>query len=229
MPITITTRAPTADERAVIARMELKRRGTLTSLRSQRNEAVGLGVMFGAAALVLGLLLVKWPSVPLGFGFAMTLMFALMGVLGGRRNRQRVEQEVSKLVAAEADRGRAVTEVRFATDRILVVSGESGDGEVWWLFRSDDGRWLFFEQGQWEDLDPSARAWNRDVRLGLDGHQLVVSMTTDGPPVAVERRDLQPPDYRPTPELLLWSPPDEQDRRSLVLATDPTPRMRTLD
>ena len=119
--------------------------------------------------------------------------------------------------------------MQFAADRILVVSGDNGDGEVWWLFRGDDGKWLFFEQGQWEDLDPSSRAWNRDVRLGLDGHQSVVSIASDGAAISVERRDLQPPDYVPTPEVLLWSPPDDQDRRSLVLAADPTLRMRAPD
>ena len=226
MPVMITTREPTPDERAVIARrMEHERRATSTWLRSHRNEVVGLAVMFGVMAVVLGVLLVKWPSVPLGFGFAMALMFAVMSVLGKRKNRQLVEQETGKLVASEADRARAVTEVRFATDRILVVSGAVGDGEVWWLFRGDDGKWLFFEQGQWEELDPSARAWNRDVTLGLDGHQAVVSIASDGPPVAVERRDLKPPDYAPTRDVLFWSPPDDQDQRSCLLATDPTLRM----
>jgi hypothetical protein len=81
------------------------------------------------------------------------------------------------------------------------------------LFRGDDGRWVFFEEGQWEELAPSARAWNRDVRLALDGHWTVVSIATDGPRVAVERRDLQPPDYLPTPDSLVWSPPDDQDQR----------------
>ena len=134
MPLMTVTRECTPEERAVIARrMRHKREGTLTSLRSHRNEVVGLGVMFSVAASALGVLLLKWPSVPLGFGFATALMFAVLGALGKRKNRQIVEQEVSKLVAAEADRGRAVTEVRFATDRIVVVSGENGDGEVWWL------------------------------------------------------------------------------------------------
>jgi hypothetical protein len=226
MPAMITTREPTPDERVVIARrMEQKRRATSTWLRSHRNEVVWLGVMFGAMAVVLGVLLVKWRSVPLGIGFAMTLMFAVMGALGKRKNRQLVEQEMDKLAAAEAERGRAVTEVRFASDRILVVSGDDDGGEVWWLFRGDDGKWLFFEQGQWEELDPSARAWNRDVTLGLDGHQAIVSIASDGPPVAVERKDLQPPDYAPTRDVVFWSPPDDQDRRSFVLATDPTLRM----
>jgi hypothetical protein len=229
MPIMTTTRESTPDERAVIARrMNLKRRGASTALRSHRNEAVGLSVMFGVAAVALGLLLVKWPSVPLGFGFAMALMFAVMGVLGTRRNRQFVEQERGQLGAAEADRARAVTEVGFATDRILVVSGEDGGGEVYWLFRSEEGKWLFFGQDQWEDIDASARAWNRDVRLVVDHHQSVVSIASSGPPVTVERRDLQPPDYVPGPDSLFWSPPDDQGQRSLVLATDPTLRMRTL-
>lgn len=226
MPAIITTREPTSDERAMIARrMEQKRRATSTWLRSHRNEVVGLGVMFGVIAVVLGVLLVKWPSVPLGIGFATALVFAMMSTLGMRTNRQFVERETSKLDAAEADRGRAVTEIRFATDRILVVSGDNDGGEVWWLFRGDDGKWLCFEQGQWEELDPSARAWNRDVTLGMDGQQSVVSLASDGPPVAVERRDLQPPDYAPTRDVLFWSPPDDQDRLSFVLATDPTLRM----
>ncbi len=230
MPFMTTTRDPTPDERLVIARrMEPQRRGMSTVLRSHRNEVVGLGVMFGVAAVGLGVLLVKRPSVPLGIGFATALTFAVLGALGKRKNRQFAERETAKLVATEADRARAVTEVRFAAERILVVSGDNGDGEVWWLFRGDDGKWLFFEEGQWEDLDPSGQAWNRDVRLGLDSHQSVVSIATDGPPVIVERRDLQPPDYVPTPDTLFWSPPDDQESLSLVLATDPTPQMRTVE
>ena len=191
MPLMTTTREPRPDEHMVIARrMEPQRRGTSIVLRSHRNEVVGLGVMFGVAAVGLGVLLVKWPSFPLGLGFATSLTFAVLGALGKRKNRQFVEQEMAKLVATEAERARAVTEVRFAAERILVVSGDKGDGAVWWLFRGDDGKWLFLEQGQWEDLDPSRQVWNRDVRLGLDGHQLVVSIATDGPPVIVERRDI---------------------------------------
>ena len=230
MPVMITSREPTPGECAVIARrMDHKRRGTSTGLRSHRNEVAGLGVVFGVAAVVLGAVLVKWPSVPLGFGFAMALTFAVLGAIGTWKNRQLVEREMGKLAATEAERRRAVREVRLATDRILVVSGDNGDGEVWWLFRGDDGKWLVLEQGQWEDLDPSARAWNRDVRLGVDSHQTVVSIASDGPPIAVERRDLQPPDYVPTPDTLFWSPPDDQGPEALVLATDPTPRMRTLE
>jgi hypothetical protein len=228
MPVMTTTRDPTPDERLVIARrMDRKRRATSTSFGSSRSEAGALAVVFGLVAAVLGLLLVKWPSVPLGFGFAMALIIAMMGALGQRKNRQLVEQEMGKLAATEAERGRAVTEIRFATNRIVVVSGDNGDGEVWWLFRGDDGKWLFFEQGQWGDLDPLALAWTRDVRLALDGHQSVVSIASDGPPVTVERRELQPPDYAVTPDSLFWSPPDDQDRRPL-LATDPTLQTRTL-
>jgi hypothetical protein len=230
MPVMTTTREPTPDERLVIARrMEPQRRGISTVLRSHRNEMVRLGVMFGGAAVGLGVLFVKRPSFPLGLGFATTLAFTVLTVLGKRKNRQLVEQEEAKLVGTEADRARAVTEVRFAAERILVVSGDNGDGEVWWLFRGDDGKWLFFEQRQWEDLDPSARAWNRDVKLGLDGHQSIVSIASNGPSVAVERRDLQPPDYVPTQDSLFWSPPDDRDQRSHLLASDPTLSMRTLE
>jgi hypothetical protein len=153
----------------------------------------------------------------------MALMFAVMSTLGKRRSRQLEEREIAELDAVAAERAREVTEVRFATDRILVVSGDEGDGQIWWLFRGDDGRWLCFGHEQWDDLEPSERAWNRDVRLGLDGHKSVVSIATEGPAVAVERRDLQPPDYVPTPDTLFWSPPEEKDPGSFVLPNDPMP------
>ncbi|HLK90616.1 MAG TPA: hypothetical protein VKZ18_12015 [Polyangia bacterium] len=229
MPVSTTARAPTAGERAAIAqRVERQRRGALATLRSHRDGGLRLGVMFGLGAGVLGVLLVRWPSVPLGYGLAMALAFAVMAGFGHRRNRRLVDQEARRLEAAEAERAREVTELRFAAGRILVVSGDTGDGESWWLFRADDGGWLFFERGQWEELDPSARAWRRDVRLALDGHQTIVSMASDGPPVPVERRDLQPPDYLPTPDTLFWSPPEDQDPRSFVLAAEPTPQTRPL-
>jgi hypothetical protein len=87
----------------------------------------------------------------------------------------------------------------MVTDRIAVVAGEGGEGEVWWCFRSDDGTWLVFENGQWNDFDP-LRTWNSDVRVGVDGHHTVVSIENSGVPIVVERHDLQPPDFMPTPD-----------------------------
>jgi hypothetical protein len=222
MPISMTVREPTSDERAVVARrMDLKRRAAAGTWKSRRSELNGLAVMFGTASVGLGIAIVKWPSVPLGFGLVMCLMMASMAVLGRRKDRARVQDESNALDQTAADRARAVTEYRLTAGRIVVASGDDGDGEVWWFFRADDGKWLVFEIGQWEDLDPSAQTWRRDITIGVDGHHTVVSIATTGAPLAVERHDLQPPDYTPTADSLFWASPDDLGPLPAVIDGDP--------
>ena len=221
MPIATTVRAATADELAVIARrMDHRRRSMAGVNRSRKGELVWLGTFFGCAALVLVVLIVKWPSVPLGFGLVMCSLFSILSAIGLWKDRQRVALESGGFDSDQADRGRAVTDYRFATDRIVAATGE--DGDLWWLFRLADGKWLVFELGQWEDIDPAAQSWHRDVTIGVDAHHTVVSIASAGAPVAVERRDLQPPDYMTTPQTLFWSPPDDMGPLPAVMTTDPT-------
>jgi hypothetical protein len=226
VPISTTVRPPTEDERAVIARrMDLRRRAGAGVWRARGRELTGLGVGFGAASIALGVAIVKWPSVPLGFGLFMCVMFASFAFAGRRKDRGRVATEAIELAGAQAERERAVTEYRLAAERIVVASGE--DGDSWWFFRADDGSWLVFERGQWEDLDPDGRSWNRDVALGVDGHHTVVSIASMGAPVTVERHDLQPPDYTPTPDARFWTPPDDLGPLPALLAAEPV--LRRLD
>jgi hypothetical protein len=207
MPVSTTSRDATEEERAVIARrMALKRRAAAGTWQSRAGELRGLGVMFGSLSLGLAVALVKWPSVPLGFGLGTCATFATLTVIGRRKERARVAEESSALDRAQAERERTVTEYRVTTDRIVTAAGE--DGDVWWLFRGEDGKWLVVGHDQWDDLDADARSWNRDVAIAFDGHGCAVSIASAGPPIAVERRDLQPPDYLPTPDTLFWSPPD---------------------
>ena len=221
MPIATTVRAATADELAVIARrMDHRRRSMAGVNRSRKGELVWLGTFFGCAALVLVVLIVKWPSVPLGFGLVMCSLFSILSAIGLWKDRQRVALESGGFDSDQADRGRAVTDYRFATDRIVAATGE--DGDLWWLFRLADGKWLVFELGQWVDIDPAAQSWHRDITIGVDAHHTVVSIASAGAPVAVERRDLQPPDYMTTPQTLFWSPPDDLGPLPAVITTDPT-------
>ena len=228
MPISTTVRPPTDDERAVITRrMDLRRRAAAGVWRARGSELRSLGIGFGAAAVALVVAVIKWPSVPLGFGLAMCLMFASFAFVGRRKDRGTIATEAIEIAGAQAERERAVTEYRLAADRIVVASGAGGDGDSWWFFRADDGRWLVLERGQWEDLDPDGRSWNRDVALGVDGHHTVVSLASTGAPVTVERRDLQPPDYAPTPDARFWTPPDDLGPLPALLAAEPV--LRRLD
>jgi hypothetical protein len=152
----------------------------------------------------------------------MCLMFASFAFAGRRKDRGRIATEAIELAGAQAERERAVTEYRLAAERIVVAGGE--DGDSWWFFRADDGRWLVLERGQWEDLDPDSRSWSRDVALGFDGHRTVVSIASTGAPVTVERRDLQPPDYVPRPDARFWTPPDDLGPLPALLATEPVLR-----
>jgi hypothetical protein len=220
--MTTEVRAPTDAERAAIARrMDHRRRAAAAVWRSQGSELTGLGVMFGILAVAQAGALIKWPSPAFVIGFVLCATLSTSTIIGRRKHRARVAAETNEIARAQADRERAVTEVRLAADRIVVASGDDGSGEVWWFFRADDGKWLVLEHGQWEDLDPDARTWNRDIAIGLDGRLEVVSIESSGQPVAVERHDLQPPDYLPTPDTLFWSPPDDLDPMSVVLDRDP--------
>ena len=63
--------------------MDLRRAAASNLGRSRRNELLGLGVMFGAASSVLGIVLIKMPSFPLGLGFATSLTFLILSARQG--------------------------------------------------------------------------------------------------------------------------------------------------
>ena len=222
MPISISVRDPSDDERSVIGRrMDHKRRAAAGVWRSRASELRWLTLFFGAAAIALGVAIVKWPSVPLGFGLVMCSLFSSLGIIGKRMDRAKIQHEADELARTQAERARAVTEYRLAADRIVVAADKIGDGDVWWLFSAGDGTWLVIERGQWEDVDPDALTWRRDVVLGVDDHHNLVSTASSGAPLTVERLDLQPPDYLPTPNTRYWSPPDDLGPLPAVITGDP--------
>jgi len=221
VPVWTTARDASPEERSIIARrMELRRKAA----RSVRGDGRWLGPVFGVAAAAVGAWLLEAPSPPLGIGFAMTLTFSVMGFVAARRDRKRIAEDLRQIDALEATLARAVTEHRIAADRIVVASEDEGDYEVWWFFRDAvDHTWLVLQDGQWTDLDASTRTWHRDIRVAVDSQCQVVSIASAGPPLGVERRDLQPPDYLPTPTTLFWKPPETLGPRlPAVIAQDPT-------
>ena len=222
MPISTVVRPVRTDERAVIARrMEIRRRAAAGVWQSRARELVRLRVMFGTASGGLVVALIKWPSVPLGIGLVMCSMLATFTFLGRRRDRALMAREANEIAVAQAECERAVTEHRLTTDRIVVAAGEGGEGDVWWFFRADDGKWLVLENSQWDDLDADTRTWNRDIAIGVDGRHTVVSIESTGAPVVVERQELRAPDYLPTPGTLFWSPPDDLGPLPAVIAAEP--------
>ena len=84
-----------------------------------------------------------------------------------------------------------------------------------------DHTWLGVEDGQWVDLDVGTRSWSREVRITVDEQRNVVSVASAGPPVSVEHRELQPPDYEPRADTLFWTRPADLGRAPFVLRTAP--------
>jgi len=222
VPIVTTVRDATPGERGVIARRTARRHGALSRVNaSRKRELITLGVVFAAGAIVCGVFEFRAPSPPLAFAVIICAVFAIMTLVGLRNDRQRLALESNDIARAQVARAQGVTAYRLAVDRIVVASGPGDDGDVWWCFRADDGRWLVLERDQWEDLDPSAQTWHRDVTVGVDAHRAVVSVASTGAPVTVQRRDLQPPDYMPTPRTLFWAPPEDVEALPAILSAGP--------
>jgi hypothetical protein len=53
-------------------------------------------------------------------------------------------------------------------------------------------------------------------------YRITADRIVTGDPIVVERRDLRPPDFAPTPETLFWSPPGEAGPLPVQIAGDPT-------
>jgi hypothetical protein len=222
LPVTIETREPSAEERAVIAQRVAIRRGGAASAAGA-GDAVWMGPAFGAAGVGAAIWLVMAPSVPAGIALAMTTIFSGFGFWGERLAVQRKARALAEIDRIEANLLRAVTEYRIETDRIVVVSELAGDYETFWFFRdAADRTWLLIKNGQWWDLEASARAWSRDLRIAVDGERHVVSIASSGPRVFVERRDLQPPDHVPAPDTLFWARPADLGPTPAVVRDDPT-------
>jgi hypothetical protein len=221
VPVSTTIRAARADELGVIARrMDRRREGAFVMGGGWRREAVGVGVIGAVATVASTVLVLRTQNGAFVIGGALGLTFVAIGLLGSRRASRSIEVRLTEIGRDQAETGRAITEYGITADRIVTAAGE--DGDVWWLFRIDPGAWLAFEQGQWDGVDGSARRWCRETRIGVDAHRTVVSIESTGDPIVVERRDLRPPDFAPTPETLFWSPPDEAGALPVQIAGDPT-------
>lgn len=198
MPVSTTIRTANADELGVIARrMDRGRESAFVSAGAWRREAVGLGVIGALATVASTVLFFRTQSGAFVLGGALGMTFVAFALLGSRRARRSIEVRLTEIGREQAETGRAITEYRITADRIVAAAGE--DGDVWWLFRIDPGAWLAFEQGQWDGVDGSAHLWRREARIGVDAHRTVVSIESTGDPIVVERRDLRPPDFAPTP------------------------------
>lgn len=221
MPVSTTIRAANAGEREIIGRrMNRRREGVSATGGSWRREGVALSVIGAAAVVASAILFFRTRSGAFVLGGALGLTFFVFGLMGSRRARTSTGDRLSKIGRDQEEAGLAITEYRITTDRIVVAAGE--DGDVWWLFRTDPGTWLVFEQGQWGELDGSGRQWHRETRVAVDAHHAVVSIDGSGDPIVVERRELRPPDFTPTPETLFWSPPEAIGPLPAQITGDPT-------
>jgi hypothetical protein len=182
-----------------------------------------MGPTFAVAAVGAAIWLARVPSFPAGLTLAMAVMFSVFGFWGARLATRRNAGALADLERLRVTLGRSITEYRIETDRVVVASERDGDDETFWFFRDEaDRSWLAVEDGLWTDLNVAARTWNREVRIAVDAERRVVSIATSGAPVSVEHRELQPPDYEPTPTTLFWTRPQGLGPAPFIVRNDPT-------
>jgi hypothetical protein len=220
MAVTPIIRAATEAERALVAGRAEGRRSGAQAQGGGKSDAV-IFIVIGVIAAALGIAIQFKAVFVRVMLVGMGAMMSVLGVLGTRAAKRRQAEKLAAEARDDVERGKSVREYRMIVDRIVTASDE-GDGNEWWMFRLEDGSWLVFEATQWRGLDVAERAWHRDVRVVLDGRGAALTVTSEGSPVAVERRALQPPDYKEAPQTLYWVPAHDAGPLPIALAGDPT-------
>ena len=222
-----TARAPDEEERAVLdRRAERARVDAEAQARSRARHAV-YPPLFGAVGATIVVMLLPMAAPLKAAGLVLPALLALGALIVAWRSARDRKARLAEVSRRHDERARRVTEYRLTVDRIVTATAHPDDGGVWWLLHLDDGTWLAFDEEQWsDDLDATTRSWHGDVRIALDGSRTAISIRSEGRPVPVERRALQPPEFQERRDTLYWSPSGGDWRLPVVVLGDPTATRR---
>ncbi len=195
-------------ERAVVTRYYEMRRAIAKQRRdvARKDALISHSLMF--VGLVVGAAATQSPPLLVALAVAALVILAA-GILGMRRAQANLEERLAEIARDEERQLRHATDETIDVKRILTATDENGDGVVWFLLQLVDGSWLAIAEEDWSSYAITDAQWRARIRFARSVEGMNLGIEFSGDPIAVERRELLPPDFLETPTTLLWSPPDD--------------------